>query len=85
MDEGATLLDVRSDGEWKAGHVENSKHIPVGEVKNRMDEIPKDKPVVVYCAAGVRAASAKNVLKKNGYEVYNAMMWNSVDNHLKNQ
>jgi len=69
--DGATLLDVRTDGEWAAGHLEGALHVPVDEVPARMAEIPKDRPVIVYCASGRRSASATSVLREAGYDARN--------------
>ena len=65
------FVDVRSDEEFKAGHVPGALHIPVSEISKRMNEIPKDKQVYVYCEAGVRAAKASTVLAKAGFHVEN--------------
>ncbi len=67
-----TLVDVRQPEEWSAGHAKSALHIPLSEVATRMDEIPKDKPVVVICASGNRSAMAATKLAKSGFEdVYN--------------
>lgn len=66
--EAATLLDVRSDGEWQSFHLDGSKHIPIDQLARRVVEVgPKDKPVVVYCQSGVRSATAAQILQKAGY------------------
>ncbi len=67
--EGVLILDVRSDGEFSDGHVEGAVHVPVAEVGERMPTIQpdKDKQIVVYCAAGVRAAKAETELRSMGY------------------
>ncbi len=67
-----TLLDVRQPGEWQSGHASHAIHIPLGEVKRRLGEIPKDRPVVVICASGNRSAMAAITLAKAGFDsVYN--------------
>jgi rhodanese-related sulfurtransferase len=65
--QGATLIDVRSANEFASGHVDGAKNIPVDTIGTRLDEIPKDKPVVVYCQSGVRSARAAHVLRTKGY------------------
>jgi rhodanese-related sulfurtransferase len=69
---GAVLLDVRTQGEFDGGHIDGAKLIPVQELSSRMDDVgAKDKPVVVYCASGMRSARAANMLAQAGYgEVY---------------
>ena len=63
------IIDVRTDNEWNNGYIENAKHIPVSELKKRLNEIQafKDQPVFTYCAAGKRAERAKNLLIGNGF------------------
>ncbi|MDX8406921.1 MAG: rhodanese-like domain-containing protein [Mariprofundaceae bacterium] len=66
------LLDVRSAGEWAAGHAPDALHIPLGEVSSRKHEIPADRPVVVVCASGNRSAVAATSLARQGFKpVYN--------------
>ncbi|MFO0554852.1 MAG: rhodanese-like domain-containing protein [Polyangiaceae bacterium] len=69
---GARLVDVRTKAEHDAGHIPGSLHIPLGELPQRTKELgDKKKPVVVYCASGMRSASAAGMLKKSGFaEVY---------------
>ncbi len=66
---GATLLDVRSPGEFGGGHVRGAKNVPVQELASRIGEVgAKDKPVVVYCASGMRSASAASMLRRAGFQ-----------------
>ncbi len=65
---GARLLDVRSPGEFAAGHLPGAVNIPVEVLERRIGDVgPKDRPVVVYCASGSRSAHARNVLKAKGW------------------
>jgi len=67
-----TLLDVRSDGEWQSGHASHAVHIELGQISQRLQELPKDKPLVVICASGNRSAMAASKLASAGFEpVYN--------------
>jgi len=67
-----TLVDVRQQGEWESGHATKAVHIPLGEIKQRMDEIARDKPVIVVCASGARSSMAATALANAGFaEVYN--------------
>ena len=63
------IIDVRTDSEWNNGYIENAKHIPVSELKKRLNEIQafKNQPVFTYCAAAKRAERAKNLLIENGF------------------
>jgi phage shock protein E len=71
--EGALVFDVRTQQEYAEGHLANATNIPVDEFAARLDEVgklvgpDKSRPVVVYCAAGKRAAKAKAQLDAAGY------------------
>jgi len=67
---GATLLDVRTPGEYAGGHIDGALNIPVQQLGNRVAEVPKDQPVVVYCQSGGRSARAAALLKQSGYDVH---------------
>lgn len=69
VQQGATLVDVRSDGEWSSGHIDGAVHMPVDEISERMSELPRDHTIVVYCASGMRSARAASALRSAGYEV----------------
>jgi sulfur dioxygenase len=64
------VLDVRSPGEFEGelGHVESAHLIPLDELRERLEEIPRDKPVVTVCQSGKRSAMAAEILLKSGYE-----------------
>ena len=68
--EGATLLDVRTAREYRAGHIEGAQHLPHDEIAGRLAEIPRDRPVVVYCLSGTRSAGAADTLRAAGYTVH---------------
>jgi hydroxyacylglutathione hydrolase len=61
------LLDVRSEGEWRAGHVPKSLNVPIGRLDQRLDDIPRNRPVIVHCQTGARAAIAASLLKARGF------------------
>jgi phage shock protein E len=80
---GAQMVDVRSQGEFASGHIGGSINIPLQNIATNFAKIKKDKPVIVFCASGMRSASAKAILKANGYnEVHNAGSWMSLKNKL---
>lgn len=60
------ILDVRLASEAEAGAFPNSKNIPLDELEQRLNELPKDKKIVIHCATGARAEMAYNILKKAG-------------------
>ncbi len=61
------LLDVRRDAEWKAGHLPGSMHIPLHLLPQRLEEVPRDVPVIVYCTSGYRSAIAASILQNHGH------------------
>jgi len=66
------LLDVRTPGEYRQARLENARLIPIDQLVNRLAEIPRDRPVLVYCAVGSRSSQVVNYLARRGYpEVYN--------------
>jgi len=70
-DGSITLLDVRTEQEFSFGHIEGSINIPVDSLRERINEIPMDKPVYALCQSGVRSYISSRILSQNGYEVYN--------------
>ncbi|OYY94759.1 MAG: hypothetical protein B7Y41_04080 [Hydrogenophilales bacterium 28-61-23] len=66
----ALVLDVREQSEWLDGHITKAKHIPLGQLNNRLSELEKfkNKPIVAVCRSGQRSGSACSILKKAGYE-----------------
>jgi hydroxyacylglutathione hydrolase len=60
------VLDVRTVAEWSAGHLPGATNIPLGELESRVAEVPHDRPLVVHCHAGARAAIAASVLCARG-------------------
>lgn len=65
--EGKFVLDVRSESEWKAAHLEGAHLIPLAELPARMGEVPRDQEVVVHCASGYRSSMAASLLARQGY------------------
>lgn len=70
-DGSVTLLDTRTVREYSQGHIEGFRNIPVDELRERLNEIPKGKPVYVICQSGLRSYIASRILEGNGYEAYN--------------
>lgn len=70
-DGSVTLLDVRTTGEYRNGHIDGFKNIPVDELRERSGEIARDKPVYVICQSGLRSYITCRILAGNGYEAYN--------------
>ena len=68
IDEGAQLIDVRADHEWEVGRIAGAAHVPLPELPQRLDEIDKDRPVVLYCRGGNRSTMATDALTDAGYD-----------------
>ena len=70
-DGSVTLLDTRTAGEYSRGHIDGFMNIPVDELRERLDELDKTKPVYVICQSGLRSYIACRILSGNGYDCYN--------------
>jgi phage shock protein E len=80
---GAVILDVRTKGEYQSGHLRNSINIPVDNLPQNLKKLNKNKPIITCCASGARSASARNILKSNGFEqVYNGGSWSSLKKYM---
>ena len=66
-DQGTFLLDTRQILEWEAGHIAGAVLMPFYEVPDRLAEIPRDRPVHVYCGSGYRAAAVASLLQQQGF------------------
>jgi rhodanese-related sulfurtransferase len=62
------VLDVRNDGERRTKHIAGSLHIPLAKLESRLAEVPRRRPVVVYCGSGYRSMMAASILERDGYE-----------------
>lgn len=60
------ILDVRSQQEWKEGHIPDSLNIPLSQLKERLGEVPRDRRIAVHCAGGYRSSIAASLLDQNG-------------------
>jgi rhodanese-related sulfurtransferase len=67
-DDAVTVIDIRNPGEREAGAILNSSHIPLAQLRVRMDDVPVGKPIIVYCAGGWRSSVAASLLRANGFE-----------------
>ena len=61
------IIDVREDNEYAFARIPNSKHIPLAQVLNRMDEIDPNRETVVHCKMGGRSARAIDALQRSGF------------------
>jgi phage shock protein E len=83
VDKGAVIIDVRSVGEFKGGHIKGSINYPLDSLSSHLDKLDKEKVIITCCASGMRSASAKSVLKSNGFEnVHNGGGWQSLSSKI---
>lgn len=61
-----TVIDVRAEKEWAAGHLKDSINIPLNHLEERIFEVPKEGPVVVHCQGGYRSSIAVSILQRHG-------------------
>ncbi|AEB30955.1 coenzyme A disulfide reductase [Carnobacterium sp. 17-4] len=72
QEEGYLLLDVRNEGELeKNGRLKGALNIPLDQLRERLSEVPKDKPIIVSCHSGLRSYIAERILKQNEYKAKN--------------
>ena len=70
-DDGVTMLDTRTVREYSRGHIDGFINIPVDDLRERLNEIDKDKPLYVMCQSGLRSYISCRILMQEGYDCYN--------------
>ena len=88
-DESVNLIDVRQPHEFAAGRIEGFKNIPLDQLRIRLSEVDKKKPVYVHCHSGLRSYLACRILSGNGYDCYNLSggyrLYNLIVNQLNTE
>ncbi len=80
---GAIIVDVRTAGEFKSGHIKGSTNIPLDIIKNMSAELKqKNKVIITCCRSGNRSGMAKSILQESGIECYNGGAWNVLDHQI---
>ncbi len=79
---GAQIVDVRTPAEFANGHIRSAKNIPLQQLQSEMKKLDLKKPVITCCASGMRSASAKEILKQNGFDAYNGGGWNNLQKKI---
>lgn len=69
--ESPIIVDVREPAEWAEGHIAGAKHIPLGQLIERMDELDKNQEMILICRSGGRSGLACELLSENGFDVVN--------------
>lgn len=70
-EEGAHLLDVRTETEYARGTIDGFVNIPLNDLRSRMDELPKEKEIILSCHSGQRSYIAQRMLVQHGFKVKN--------------
>jgi rhodanese-related sulfurtransferase len=71
LDGDVVLLDVRQEDEWNAGHAPMASLIPLAELPDHLDELPRDRLIICACRSGGRSLRAATFLQENGFDVVN--------------
>ena len=71
VEDGAFLLDVRNDDEWEVGHAPAATLVPLGQLSDRVEELPTDRRIVVVCRSGARSGRAAAARVGAGYDAVN--------------
>jgi rhodanese-related sulfurtransferase len=83
VNKGAVIIDVRTIGEFREGHIKGSKNMPLDTISSNVNDIKKlDKPVIVCCRSGMRSTQAASILKSAGIEVINGGGWQSLEDKI---
>ena len=82
LNEGAIIVDVRTESEFKSGHLENSINMPLKDLTYRISEFDKKDNIVTVCALGIRAESAKKYFESKGYKVANGGRWTNLKDYV---
>ena len=64
----AMVVDVRWNDEWNAGHLPGARHMPMGHIREHLENVPRETPLVLHCQSGSRSAIAASVAKQMGFE-----------------
>lgn len=67
----AVALDVREPWEWQEAHIRHALHIPLGELAQRLQELPQERRLVAVCHSGSRSGAVVDALRQRGYDIVN--------------
>lgn len=80
LKKGAVILDVRTEKEYKTGHIEGSVNISLGTIRDRYVELDPEKTYITVCSHGLRSVKAENILKERGFKhIYNGGAWTDLE------
>ncbi len=80
IENGAIILDVRTEYEYKTGHIDGSINIPLGTIRERYIELDTNKTYITTCSHGLRSVKVETLLKEKGYKnVFNGGAWSDLE------
>lgn len=83
VEKGAVILDVRTEREYRTGHIKGSKNISLGTIRDRYIELDPAKTYIMVCSHGLRSVKAEQILKERGFKhVYNGGAWIDLQHDL---
>lgn len=82
--QGTLVIDVRTPGEYNAGHFDNSINMPLNELPARLDELKQIENIVVCCASGIRSQKAFQLLAQNNIDCCDGGSWLNLNTYLNN-
>jgi rhodanese-related sulfurtransferase len=82
LNDGAMVIDVRTQSEYQRGHGKNTRNIPLNSIKGKLTSLKKQKKVIITCcASGMRSGKAAKMLRNAGLDAHNGGPWQSVERH----
>lgn len=80
IESGAVILDVRTEKEFKMGHIKGSTNISLGSIRERYIELDSTKTYITVCSHGLRSVKVENILKEKGFKnVFNGGAWSDLE------
>jgi phage shock protein E len=84
VEDGAMIIDVRTQGEYQGGHIEGSVNIPVDQIKKHIPDLKKkNKTIITCCRSGARSGMAADLLSGAGLIAHNGGSWNRLQAQIK--
>lgn len=86
IEKGAVILDVRTEDEYKTGHIDGSTNISLGTIRERYIELDKNKTYITCCSHGLRSVKVETILKEKGFKnVFNGGAWVDLEKIVNEQ
>jgi rhodanese-related sulfurtransferase len=86
IENGAIILDVRTEQEYNTGHIEGAINISLGTIRERYAELDPSKTYITCCSHGLRSVKAESILKERGFRnVFNGGAWSDLEKIIKNK